>query len=363
MLLLNRDYDDNFADYEGGLSIKDISDILDYSVETIRKVISELARFYDASYYDESKVKQKWSLRLCYQLPDYELKTGDMEELHEILTSYREKRSRVFSSGRFDNVKFYMTFDDGFVGESSIVDIPSDAAYLMLSANDYNALRNFLKDKYISDDILHMDENDFYNVIPMYTTSTEGNITVEREIAEAIIYKNDIDIEYGRSGEIKTIKPLRIVRYSLYGVSYVVTVENGKLAPYRIDRIQKLCVNEKSNIKIDDLTPLATLPYIWGMDSSSGDAEVTLKVYNHNNGKVVDKVRRDIAYYQQKADYRIEELNTGDIIVSGYVIGKNAFLNWVRTYGASMVILEPKEWGQEIITSAKRKLRKYGIEM
>ena len=335
-LLINRDSDILFIDR--GLTITQVADILDIPINLARRAFVELSSFNDKN--------DKGGLGL-YVIED---ENEDIdEELEDILSSYKDKRERAFKSGRFDDKKFYTSLD-GY-GD----------AYVMLTAKEYGILRKFLKEKYMSADILHMDAEDFYKVIPSYTDDTERDISIERELISAIKYNQDVDIVYESKGKMEnaTMKPLKLIRYGLYGVAYVLTIVDGRLYPYRIDSIKNATINTKSNIQIDDRSPLDKLLYIWGMDIVSGEGDVVLKVYNHNYGKVIDKVRRDIAYYVQCAGYTIEQLDSGDIIVRGHVIGRTAFLNWVRSYGASMVILEPTEWGQDIIESALRRIDNY----
>ncbi|MBQ8317616.1 MAG: WYL domain-containing protein [Lachnospiraceae bacterium] len=334
-LLMNRDSEVLYIDR--GLSITEVSELLDIPIPLVRRAMVELSSFNERG--------DKGGLRL-YAIEDDE---EAFQEMEDMLALYKDKRERAFNSGKLDDKKFY-TVLDGY-----------NDAYAMLTAKEYNILRKFLKEKYMSDNILHMDSEDFYKVIPSYTDDAENVISIQRELISAIKCNQDVDITYaGRDKNGKfTIKPLKLIRYSMYGVSYVVTVQDGEIIPYRVDQIKGVTVNSRSNIQIDDMAPMDKLPYVWGMDTRSGEADVVLKVYNHNYGKVIDKVRRDIGYYVQCAGYTVEELPSGDIIVRGHVVGKGAFLNWVRTYGASMVILEPTAWGQDIIGSALRRLKNY----
>ena len=338
LLLLNRN---TGVCEEDSLSIEQVAEILDVPVGLVRSVFVEL------SSNRGREDKGGFGLYLAEDDLDYDGSLFD--ELDDMLDSHKNIREKAFKTGDLDQKGFY-TMLNGYEG-----------AYIMLTAKEYNVLRKFLNEKYMSSDIIHMDEEDLYNVIPTYNDDSEVDISIERKILDAIRKGYDVDIKYDakdRQG-LYTIKPLKIIRYSLYGVSYVLTIVDGELSPFRIDCIKRLVENKKSHIKIDDLRPLEKLPYVWGMDLKSGEGDVVLKVYNHNDGKVLDKVKRDIAYYVQHAGYEVEQLDSGDIIVKGHVIGKSSFLNWVRSYGASMVILEPTSWGEDIIASALRKLNNY----
>ena len=340
LLLLNRNNERLCSD--GGLTIAEMSDILGRPVTLVRKAVCELAA-----------MNQKDGKGGFYLEPQCE-DEQEQDEVYEILTSYANVREKHFKNGSLDNIKLAANLN----GYRDL--------YVMFNSKDYDSLRKFLKEKHFSEDIMHMEAEEFYRTIPNYTDYSKRDTDMERIVLSAIKDDRDINVFYenkynGKSFET-TIKPLKLVRYNFYGVTYIVTIYNGEIQPFRMDYIKRVSIAQASKIKLEDLKPLDSLPYIWGMDVKSGEGDVVLKVYNHNYGKVIDKVERDLRYYFNEAGYTMERNEAGDAIIKGHVIGKNYFLNWVRTYGASMVVLEPREWGQEIILGAKNKLKKYEDE-
>lgn len=337
-LLMNRGYESPFD--EVGFTVEEVADKLKLPINLVRKAFAELSSFNEKD--------EKGGFQLHAVDEDDE---DDYERVEEILKSHKVIRERAFKDGDLDQKKFFTRLA-GY-----------EDTYVMLNARDYSMLSKFLREKYMSGDVLHMDTEEFYKTIPAYTDDSEGNVSIEREIIDAIRKDSDIELLYNSKGTLtkEIIKPLKLIRYGLYGVSYVITIKDGDISSYRIDSIKE--INElggRSTIQILDRSSLSKLPYIWNMDTGSGEADVALKVFADLNGKVIDKVKRDLRQYIQDAGYEIEELESGDIIVRGHVIGKSAFFNWVRGYGSSMVILEPREWGVDMIESVKGKLENYG---
>ena len=132
----------------------------------------------------------------------------------------------------------------------------------------------------------------------------------------------------------------------------------NKIISYRIDRMNNVRITDGESYDVD-MKILDELPYMWSMDFE-GRFDVKIKIYNDNNGKVIDKVKRDLEYHKTSEGpvYKLETVEDG-VIISGKVIGKNAFFAWLRTYGASVEILEPLELRNEMIEEAKNRLKLY----
>ena len=98
---------------------------------------------------------------------------------------------------------------------------------------------------------------------------------------------------------------------------------------------------------------------IWG--PSGGEKEVKFKVYNDNGGAVIRKVMRDLQPYIDHAGYQTQTDEEGNLIVTGTVIGTSDFERYVRSYGASIIVISPDKMRESICQSAQDRLRDLGV--
>lgn len=251
-------------------------------------------------------------------------------------------------NGKLDDKELSITFSS-----------TNGVAYISLDYSEYDAILKivdningrFLSNKYSGEEI--------YKLCQDYNTYTNTNRVVHAKIVKAIEDGEGIQFLYKRAGKIENIKikPIRVVEYESFGKSYVVSQENGSIVAYRLDRIKNV---ETVKIKSEpiDSALFEKLDYVWDMDFK-GEFDVRFKVFNDNAGRVIEKVKRDLKQYVDRAGYRITEQESGNIMVEGHVVGKGAFERYIRSYGASIVVFEPAEVVDDIIKSNKYKKEIY----
>ncbi|GKX67632.1 WYL domain-containing protein [Inconstantimicrobium mannanitabidum] len=183
--------------------------------------------------------------------------------------------------------------------------------------------------------------NEYEKDIPLI-----GIAIYERKIINAK-YKNNKNEVY----EMK-IEPLALVYYEFENKFYLLGQYNNKLMTYNLERLIEINITnekfkDKLNIDFDKY-----LANIWGMES--GD-RVKVKVKFLKEANVEEKVKRDL----QRRIYKTIDDYDDYFIYCDEVIGINSFKQWLRSFGSSAIVLEPKELRDEIIDAVKKALRYY----
>ena len=312
------------------LTIKEIANRLNMTLPCARNDVAELINVSD---------KIKGGFSVFFEDDDENV------DKHQLIYSIR--------NGELDDKELNIYLSSG-----------SDIAYINLDYKEYDALLkigNQFKGKFLSNKYF---DKEVFKVCKDYNTYMDINKIVHAKIVYAIENGDCIRISYKRSESIDNtvIKPLKIIEYESFGKSYVITVNEDKIAAFRLDRIKGVKTVDDSELEekgvLHNKALLDRLKYVWDMDFS-GEFDVKFKVYNDNNGRVIEKVKRDLKQYVENSDYKICELEDGHILVEGHVIGKSAFERYIRSYGASIIVLEPREIVEDIIMSNKSKLEMY----
>lgn len=183
--------------------------------------------------------------------------------------------------------------------------------------------------------------NEYEKDIPLI-----GIAIYERKIINAK-YKNNKNEVY----EMK-IEPLALVYYEFENKFYLLGQYDNKLMTYNLERLIEINITnekfkDKLNIDFDKY-----LANIWGMES--GD-RVKVKVKFLKEANVEEKVKRDL----QRRIYKTIDDYDDYFIYCDEIIGINSFKQWLRSFGSSAIVLEPKELRDEIIDAVKKALRYY----
>lgn len=349
-LLINRDCEDLGFD---GLTIEEISQILGIDEQTVR---NDLYYIYAATRLPKGEVIGKKDVPkggMSLDISDEEL-DDNHEKLVDAFYDDRSSldKSEMVNARKYDDFHYCVNADDF-----------TNPLYISLSSEEYDSLVNALKENGFSEKYINMDAREYYKICPEYNDYSSADKDIEEIAMEAISEDRYISFEYRSEDNKVCIKPLRIVRHSRFGVSYIVTLEKGldRVVPYRTDRMKNVHIVDGEPYEAD-MSILDDLPYMWSMDYE-GRFDVRVRIYNDNNGKIIDKVKRDLEYHKNENGpvYKIE--NDGDnVIMSGMVIGENAFRAWLRTYGASVEVLEPESLRADMIQEAKSRLTLYSAE-
>jgi len=143
------------------------------------------------------------------------------------------------------------------------------------------------------------------------------------------------------------------------GVKYCVGVtEDGSLSLRRLDRISELYVHEDEQMPPLPDGAIDKLDYMWGADASTDEkVHVKIKIYKETKN-IFEKIKTETngRKYRKLYDDPKEE---GIAYYEDEVCGLNSFKKWLRTYGASVVALEPLSLAEDMYQSAKRRLDRY----
>ena len=347
-LLINRDCEDfGFQ----GLTMEEIGQILGVDTQTIR---NDMYYIYAATRLPKGDVKGKKDIPKGGISLDINEEDDFDEEKEDLIDAFYDDRNSLnkvdmVNTKKYDDFRYCINADDF-----------TQPLYVSLSSEEYDSLVNMLAENGLSERYINMDAKEYYKVCPEYNDYNVADKEVEEIVFEAIRQDRYITFEYKTSDNILCIKPLKVVRHSRFGVSYVITLleDMDKIKSYRVDRMKNVRITDGEPYNVD-MKLLEDLPYMWSMDFE-GRFDTKIKVYNDNYGKVIDKVKRDLEYHKNEKGpvYTVEEVEDG-IIVSGKVIGKNAFMAWLRGYGASIEVLEPEDIRADMIEEAKKRYRLY----
>lgn len=249
--------------------------------------------------------------------------------------------------------------------------------YVSLTNGEYDAVNKFAQGHHI--DTL-LDGEELYKVHHDFNNYEMMNREKHRQIRKAIAENRMIIFRRGE--ETKKVFPIMIYQDVTFGYAYMMSYGSNEF--YRIDRMQeidtdltdpknKLIVLKEKMNKGERQRREKMIAYkeehgeelrkklnsIWG--PSGGENEVKFKVYNDNGGAVIRKVMRDLQPYIDHAGYDIQTDEEGNLIVTGTVIGTSDFERYVRSYGASIVVISPESMRKSICQSAQDRLRDLGV--
>lgn len=151
-------------------------------------------------------------------------------------------------------------------------------------------------------------------------------------------------------------------------VSIYETTENRQLYLVGYDEEEKAdvkrldCISELKEQKEKAVQRgpegLEFLEYIWEADASLDErVDVKIKIFN-NTKNIIPKIKV-VADGRKHAKLYPEEGNDAVWYYEDTVCGMNSFRRWLRSFGASVVVLEPLRLAEEMYQSAVRRLEKY----
>lgn len=300
-----------FGMEEAEYSIRELAELLNVPVATIRE---DIVKLHENEDFDT-----------CFVVMD------DEDE-------YDLDNSKDILSGKMDDVRLMAenTFQTDFV-------IP-------LTPVELECLNAFLEDNQYFRGTIYQN----YDIKPLPNFNQTRMLEAVAEFNKMIRKKETLDIVYrrndGKRGQYR-IKPLKVVEDSMEQRFYIVTIRDGRLVSFRLDRIIDYSISPEK-VEIDDLSPLDLLPNVWGMEIGN---PVHVKIKILNEAKVQEKVRKDLEC-RTNGKFTVD----GDILYfEDDVIGINSFKRWLYGYGSSILVVEPKSLRDTIIQSARKRLEFY----
>lgn len=192
--------------------------------------------------------------------------------------------------------------------------------------------------------------------------STPISIAIQKNIEtiqDAISDKQAVTFVYKKqNNETKqvTLFPYQLITNVSDNWIYLQSTE-GKL--YRLDRFQHPCKIVKGAGEYPDFTPNPNQKYVWGayFKKDLTPTHVKLRIADETTN-IIKKIQRDIylrsetcKFYQEGDFYYYED----------DIVGMDEFQRWVRSYGSSIIVLEPKSLQDSIISRAHETLDNYKL--
>ncbi len=257
------------------------------------------------------------------------------DDISEVLLT-DPKFASTLKSGAYDDCRFFH-------------DTLSETAVVMLTPDEADTLNSFL-DKEEGAGALWVKNSNRLRF--------EDQVDLVNYLLEVIKDGGSVDFSYKAKTKIlkKTIRPIKIIHNTTEDTYYVF---DHKGTSYNMDNILPYSVKDskvKQNIarNIDE----KRFEKMWGVNYSEKGVKVKLKIFNE--GKVIERVKNDLGSKLNDTNFKFfEENGTEYAIFKDEVIGTEVFLSWVYSYGASMVLLEPRELVDKIIDSIEQRKQQY----
>lgn len=309
-------------DYYIGMPISRISSLLKLPIELVRKDIIGIRSWRDILCFDDD-IDEELSEKLNAAL--------DEDNLDKNTSVFDEMLLR----GEFDEVPIYL-------------DTNNDARYyIALTEDEAHAYHQLLGKHCIDKDRALAAA---YYVKDSYRYHYIDKLNEKLDIVNRAITDNfSVRIDYlpARKERFQTtIKPLKIAYDSVDNVYAILTIIDGMVHVYRLDRIISI-EESRMHINIPDTSILSIAPNVWGYQFSATPYRVKVRFYNEGN--VWNKVKNDLSCRTNGTLY----VKNGYLYYEDTLYGINSFKTWIYGYGSSAIVIEPKELKNEIIASLK----------
>lgn len=184
-----------------------------------------------------------------------------------------------------------------------------------------------------------------------------------RKLNEAIQSNCKVEIVYklpkGEKRDNEELKkkeffPVALVKFVDKNIYYVVKIKEGRLITYRVDRIQSIKVlKERMVYSEEELQLLDKFDFMWSTESEEESFDVKLRVTKEAG--VYQRMKEELQYrkfghWEEAEDY---------YYYFDKVIGKFSFVQWIRKYGKSVMVMEPVSVAKEIYEAALLKREMY----
>lgn len=193
-------------------------------------------------------------------------------------------------------------------------------------------------------------------------TVSEDIMDMQDQILEAIRCGHPISFHYSSKEGEENINGLNVRKVyetldnkRIYCIAFD---DEGSPVFYRLDRIRNLKVEGDKKMPPQSEGNMAFLDHMWGADAAQEEIfHVKVKIFKDTKN-IYSKIKDDTKGRKYGKLYD-DEKDKNIAYYEDDVSGKNSFKKWLRRYGASVVVLEPKELAKEMYDSAVRRLEAY----
>mgnify|MGYP003295687753 CR=1 FL=1 len=294
-----------------------------------------------------------------YQKADQLYHVSDLYE--SLMTTHFPKQFQILLvEGAFDHLPIYLEYN---IGETYCLALSCDesAALQMLDEEtidmsihpDIRKLGKLYTNSYmIKDSYLYTHQYTMqHSILPLHKKLDLLN--------EAITGQTCLLMKY-RSAKSQihefVFRPLKISYDADENLYAVLSIYNDAIQVHRLDHILSL---EKSNLQlpVPNMKKLDIYPNVWGNSFTDQPEFVKVKFYNEAN--VWAKVRKELAYRTNGKLYEKD----GFLYYEDTVYGINKFRAWIRGYGSSAIVIEPKSLQEQILESLRIRAEEYGLPL
>ena len=349
-------------EFDKGISIRIIAKKMNIPVEVVRADMCKIYKLSNILYFVEDETLEEISetgdnIDASSQ-PSISAKNNILDNI--LNEKYNDRQlENLFVSGELDD--FPLALNDTIINESylfSLTNYDLNAIKALAYENSNTVFLPPYEIKYSYKLNDYLSYGDFFSI-------ADNNIVFNKDIFEylktinsAISNNNFIEIIYENAkGETEAyiLDPL-FISYDAENNDYaLLSVIDEKTAIHKLNTIKDIKIIKKekepetaeSTNKKYKTHILEIAPNVWG--NSFFEEPITVKVVFFNETGVFERVKCDLT---QRVNGRLYEKN-GLLIYEDTVFGKNAFINWVYSYGSSAVVVEPEDLKTEIIESLK----------
>ncbi|GAV22397.1 helix-turn-helix transcriptional regulator [Carboxydothermus pertinax] len=198
--------------------------------------------------------------------------------------------------------------------------------------------------------------------IPGVTISSEQQ-EIMQKLETAIYEKLKIKINYAIPEESinnnVVFNPAGLVYYKHDGFWYLVGFEEQKLIRpeiIRIDHITSVLFEQKKAEIPAGFQIESFFKNRWGMDVGE---EVKVKIRFLPEANVIEKAQREL---KARGFRGLKFLEDGSLLWEDKVSGVRDLLFWLRSFGSSVEVIEPRELRQEMVENIKRLMEVYEVK-
>ena len=359
-------------DYDLGISMQKLHEITHIPLAVIRKDFltmfqwqSNLARSVKKSdFYDELEKMSILSFdhdNEAYETADQHHKLSDLYE-NLMTTHFPEQFQTLLLDGSFDHLPIYLEYN---IGETYYLALSSDESAALQMLDEESLYKRDSTDTSIHPDIQKLGKlyTNSYKIKDSYLythqyTMLNSKLTLHKKLDllnQSITQQTCLLMKYQSSkNHIQefVFRPLKISYDADENLYAVLSIYNDAIQVHRLDRILSL---EKSDTQLPapDIKKLDIYPNVWGNGFADKPEYVKIKFYNEAN--VWRKVRKELAYRTNGKLYEKD----GFLYYEDTIYGINKFHAWIRGYGSSAIVLEPKSLQDKILESLRIRAEEY----
>ncbi len=222
---------------------------------------------------------------------------------------------------------------------------------LSLTALEYASLKDFIRPDF------SFKRNAVFEIKNSLAKSSKWLHTNLHVIQEAILDKKAIEFTYKqKDGKIVLKCGFPIAVFTNVSDNWIYfSLDNGH--NYRLDWVGSLSTNVIGDCPLPKIIENPYKDYIWGASYTNNAKPEHVKVLIADATRnVLQKIKNDTRH--RSGICNLYELD-GRYYYEDDIIGLDEFKRWLRSFGSSVQVLEPKYVREEIITSTKKTLEYY----